>query len=75
MIVKDLGRFFEKKLRKKTFLQKGFCVVFKIVRSTVVVNRRAFLLLCYAFGVCGLDFDGIMPEFGCRHIPTTSSVT
>ena len=27
----------------------------------------AHKMLYYAVGVCGLEFDGTMPEFGCRH--------
>ena len=56
-----------------TFLKKGSAKNFptgkilgylsKKVRSTVVVNRRAFFLLNYAIGGCGLGFDGTMPEF------------
>ena len=54
-----------------TFLKKGSAKNFptgkvlgyfsKIVRSTVVSNCRAFFY--YAIGVCGLKFDGTMPEF------------
>ena len=53
-----------------TFLKKGSAKNFptgkvlgyfsKKVRSAVVGNRRAFF---YLVGVCGLDFDGTMPEF------------
>ena len=59
-----------------TFLKKGSAKNFptgkvlgyfsKIVRSTVVVNRRAFLLN-YAIGVYGLKFNITNIEFGCRH--------
>ena len=60
-----------------TFLKKGSAKNFptgkilgylsKKVRSTVVVNRRAFFLLNYAIGVCGLKFNITNIEFGCRH--------
>ena len=58
-----------------TFLKKGSAKNFptgkilgyfsKIVRSTVVVNRRAFFN--YAVGVWGLKFNTATPELGCRH--------
>ena len=58
-----------------TFLKKGSAKNFptgkvlgcfsKIVRSTVVSNRRAFFY--YAIGVYGNNFNITNIEFGCRH--------
>jgi hypothetical protein len=56
-------------------LQKVLGLFSKKVRSTVVVNRRALLLLCYAIGECGNNFNITNIEFGCRHcrpLPTTA---
>ena len=54
-----------------TFLKKGSAKNFptgkilgyfsKIVRSAIVINRRAFFN--YTVGVCGLKFNTAMPEF------------
>ena len=66
-MIKVLCRFFEKKLRKKLSCRKVFGEFSKIVRSTVVVNRRALLLLCYAIGVRSLNFNITNIELGCRH--------
>ena len=41
------------------YFQKNFAR-----RLLSIVGRFCFN---YAIGVCGLDFDVIVPEFGCRH--------
>ena len=52
-------------------MQKGFCVVFKKLRSTVVVNRRALFYFNYAIGAYRLG----SAEHLIRHLTVTPSPT
>ena len=65
--VEILCRFFEKKLRKKLSNRKDFGLFFKNSTLDGCCQSSSVFLLNYAVGVCGLKFDGIMLEFGCRH--------
>ena len=65
-MLRVLCRFFEKKLRKKLSCGK-FLGVFKRITLDGCYQSSGVFCFNYAIGVCGLDFDVTMPEFGCRH--------
>ena len=58
-MLRVLCRFFEKKLRKKLSCRKVFgSFQKKYARRLLSIVGRFYLV-----GVCGLEFDGTMPEF------------